>query len=168
MGLITYLHPREVWDSATLLWKDLTNQIFFRKQVDKIKAQGFLEQNKMRTDWLKRMYYVLNLEPETLMVGQDSAELERSRVYESVGKFQGVLADHNLYEITQVSTTRIKTSDYYAYLVVLKCRHLSTWRNFFHVISWSAIALYLVHLTVLGAHNLPQIVHTITTAITAK
>jgi hypothetical protein len=85
-----------------------------------METQNFFKDLNARTDLLRRVYYVLNLEPETLLATGDLADLEKSRVFESVSKIQGRFADHNLVEIITVSSTRIKTEDYYAFLILIK------------------------------------------------
>jgi len=146
MGLLSFLNPETAYQNVRDIVKDIGNYAFYRKQISVIDKSGILSRNKMRTDWLKRVYYVVNLEPETLMAS-DSAELEKSRVFESVSKIQTTLMDHNLFEIVEVSTKRIKTQDYYAYLVWVKYRKTTNWKSWINLVAYAGI-IYLA--TVLG------------------
>ena len=131
--------------SLYLIYKDISNYLFFRKKVKTLEKTEWFSKNKMRTNWFKSIYYVLNLQPENLMPGQDSLELEKIMVYESVGQLQNTLVSNNIFEIIQIDTERIKTSEYYAYLIVLKYRRLSNWRNFTKVIVVISSILYLLY-----------------------
>ena len=120
MGILNFLNPAMAFTAARSIIKDINNYVFYRKQISKIEAKGFFKELKARTDTLKRVYYVLNLEPETLLATGDLMDLEKSRVFDSVSKIQRHFIDHNLVEIVDISSTRIKTEDYYAYLILIK------------------------------------------------
>jgi hypothetical protein len=120
MKLLNFINPVIAFNSAKDIIKDLNNYVFYRKQIKKMETQNFFKDLNARTDLLRRVYYVLNLEPETLLATGDLADLEKSRVFESVSKIQGRFADHNLVEIINVSSTRIKTDEYYAFLILIK------------------------------------------------
>lgn len=143
MGLLSILNPKNFYKSASLLAKDASNLSFYRKSATKLSEQKFLEQYGMRIDWLKRMYYVINLEPETLLAN-DSVELEKSRVFESVNRIQTIFADSNLIEIINVSSKRIKTADYYAYVIWIKFKPISKWSD-----GWQVIGTIFAYLTIL-------------------
>jgi hypothetical protein len=96
--------------------------------------QGLLSKFNLRVDILRRVYYVINLEPETLFAN-DSIDLEKSRVFESVNKIEGIFADNNLVEIIEVLSKRIKTDEYYAYLVWIKFRGLVKKSNMIQLIT---------------------------------
>jgi len=76
----------------------------------------------MRADTLKRVYFVINLLPETLLAGSDVELLERSRVTEAIAERNQVFMKDGLLEIIEADYRRIKTAEYYAYLVWIKYR----------------------------------------------
>lgn len=153
MGLLNLVNPIEGIRSVKTLLKDISNYQFYRKQIKSIEAAGFFESKKIRTDWLRRVYYVVNLEPELQLATGDLIDLEKSRVFDSVSKIQGVFADHNLTEIVEVTSNRIKTEDYYAYLVTIKYRVESNGANFFSAVILGVLLYWLIRLGVMIGTN---------------
>jgi hypothetical protein len=146
MGLLNLINPIEAFNSARTVLKDLTNYWFYRKQIKAINEAGIFRTKKMRVDSLCRVYYVVNLEPELQLATGDLIDLEKSRVFESVSKVQGIFADHNLIEIVDVSSKRIKDDDYYAYLVTIKYRVESELSDLVKTVILGVMVYYLVHL----------------------
>ena len=150
--MFKFLNPKTAISNLNTLIKDASNLIFYRAQISKMEDQGLLTQFKLRSDILKRVYYVINLEPETLFAN-DSVDLEKSRVFESVNKIQGIFADNNLVEIIEVSSKRIKTEDYYAYLVWIKFKGLSKWANWKQLIGFTVSYLGFLKLGIIAYQN---------------
>lgn len=144
MAILSFLNPRKVIESVQTIYQDTSNYLFYRKKISILEKEGIFQSLNMRSDWLKRVYYVINLEPETMLATGDLIELEKSRVYESVYKFQGRFADHNLVEIVDITTQRIKDSDFYAYLVMVKYRTSVKSGDFYNAICASVVVAYLV------------------------
>jgi hypothetical protein len=146
MGLLNLLNPIEAVGSIQTIVKDLKNYVFYRKQIKLIEAAGIFKTKKMRVDWLCRVYYVVNLEPELQLATGDLIDLEKSRVFESVSKIQGLFADRNLTEIVDVSSKRIKDDNYYAYLVTIKYRDETVMSDIVKTLIFGVMLYYLVHL----------------------
>jgi hypothetical protein len=146
MSIISFLQPQKVIDSVKSLSKDVSNYLFYRDKIKLLESEGIFRDLNMRVDWIKRVYYVINLEPETMLATGDIRDLEKSRVFESVSRYQGSFVSLNLTEIVDVRTRRIKTADYYAYLVWIRYRIISTWGDLYNVIGASVLAYYLVRL----------------------
>jgi hypothetical protein len=142
MGLISYFNPIKAYQSASSLIKDVRNYLYYKNKVQKMVEQGLLSQLKARTDWFNRIYYVVNLEPETLLATGDIIDLEKSRVFDSVAKVQGRFADSNLVEIVEITTKRIKNDEYYAYLVIIKYRIISELTDLIRLIVFIGILWY--------------------------
>lgn len=157
MGILNFLNPVSAFNSAKSLIKDLSNYLFYRKQIKKMSSQNLFSDLKARTDLLKRVYYVLNLEPETLLATGDLADLEKSRVFESVSKIQGRFADHNLVEIINVSSTRIKTTEYYAFLILIKYDSQFKLSNLLKVIVWAILIYFGIDYGIYLYNNLDQV-----------
>jgi hypothetical protein len=153
MGILNFLNPVSVFNSARSIIKDLSNYLFYRKQIKKMVSQNLFSDLKARTDLLKRVYYVLNLEPETLLATGDLADLEKSRVFESVSKIQGRLADYNLVEIINVSSTRIKTTEYYAFLILIKYDSQFKFSNLLKVLVWAVLIYFGIEYGIYLYHN---------------
>jgi hypothetical protein len=157
MGILNFLNPVHAVTAAKSIVKDINNYFFYRKQISAIESKGFFRELKARTDKLKRVYYVLNLEPETLLATGDLLDLEKSRVFDSVSKIQGKFIDHNLVEIVDNSSTRIKTDDYYAYLILIKYDSQFKFSQLIKVIAWLIILYFGIHYGIKVWQNFDQV-----------
>lgn len=168
MGLISFLNPVNVIKSTGTIIKDFSNYIFYCRQIKKMEKQGLFTEVKGRLDWINRLYYAINLEPETLLATGDIIDLERSRVYESVSKIQGRFADHNLVEIIKVTTKRIKDDTYYAYIVFIKYDMHSKIIDLGRIIAWSFILYFSMHYFTYVINHFAEIQQAIINTVTTK
>lgn len=168
MGLLNFINPIEAFSSLKLIIKDLSNYFFYRKQIKKMNEQKLFDVVGGRVDWLRRVYYVINLEPETLLATGDIIDLEKSRVYESISKIQGRFADYNLVEIVDVTSKRIKDPDFYAYVVLIKYDMSATFKDLFKLIALGAILYFGISYGIELVNNFDSVVDSITNAITTK
>lgn len=168
MSILNIFNPILAFNSAKVVLKDLINYIFYRKQISKIKEQGFFKDYNMRTDWLKRVYYILNLEPETLLATGELIDLERSRVYDSIAKVKGLFVNTNLLEIIEASSKRIKDDTYYAYLVWIQYKWNLVWRDLVNVGFWIFLLTKITQASIYIYLNYGSLLQTILTAVTSK
>ena len=134
--LLDFLNPVSFWKNTVSCYRDVVNYSFYRGIVKKLDQEGLLKEKGMRTDWLKRVYFVINLQPETLLAGQDIDLLERSRVTEAIAERNQVFMKDGLLEIIQADYQRIKTTDYYAYLIWVKYRWTSSIATWLKSLIW--------------------------------
>lgn len=151
MRIFEYFKPRKFYETLSRVIRSQRNWRFYKKQLKRLHKEGYLKQNGMRIDKRYRAYYVLNLEPETLMMGEEVLELERSRVIESLSMKKPVFERAELGELIEAKTDRIKTTDYYAYLIQIKYRPLANFWSVVYLIVWLAGFAGLVWLATLGA-----------------
>jgi hypothetical protein len=150
MRLLNIINPVTVYRKAALCVKDVANYRFYRKSVSDLNRSGLLKEKGMRTDWLRRVYFVINLLPETLLAGTDIELLERSRVMEAIAERNQIFTKDGLLEIVQADYRRIKDSDFYAYLIWIKYRSLSKFSDWAHVLIWlAAVSLIAVNYQIL-------------------
>lgn len=168
MGLLNMFNPVLAIKSAKTIIKDISNYLFYRKQIKSMNDQKLFDVVGGRVDYLRRVYYVINLEPETLLATGDLIDLEKSRVYESVSKIQGRFADHNLVEIVDVSSRRIKDTEYYAYLVTIRYDSQFVIRDILRVIILGAMSYFAVKYGIYVASNFDLVVSSIMNSVTAK
>ena len=152
-----FINPFTFYETAAIIIKNLKNFIFYRTKMSAINKTGVLKQTGLRLDLRARAYYVLNIEPELLMMGQDTLELEKSRVFESLTKKKELFENHNLTELIEAKTDRIKTSDYYAYLIQIKYRPMATFSNHIYVLSWLTCLGFIAYWIYLGFLNYNEI-----------
>ena len=152
-----FINPFTFYETAAIIIKNLKNFIFYRTKMSAINKTGVLKQTSLRLDRRARAYYVLNIEPELLMMGQDTLELEKSRVFESLAKKKELFETHNLTELIEAKTDRIKTSEYYAYLIQIKYRPMATVSNHVYVLSWLTCLTFIAYWIYLGFLNYNEI-----------
>lgn len=152
-----FINPFTFYETVVIIIKNLKNFIFYRTKMSDINKSGVLKQTGLRLDRRARAYYVLNIEPELLMMGQDTLELEKSRVFESLAKKKELFETHNLTELIEAKTDRIKTSEYYAYLIQIKYRPMATVSNHVYVLSWLTCLTFIAYWIYLGFLNYNEI-----------
>jgi len=152
-----FINPFTFYETVVIIIKNLKNFIFYRTKMSAINKSGVLKQTGLRLDRRARAYYVLNIEPELLMMGQDTLDLEKSRVFESLAKKKELFETHNLTELIEAKTDRIKTSEYYAYLIQIKYRPMATVSNHVYVLSWLTCLTFIVYWIYLGFLNYNEI-----------
>jgi len=152
-----FINPFTFYETVVIIIKNLKNFIFYRTKMSDINKSGILKQTGLRLDRRARAYYVLNIEPELLMMGQDTLDLEKSRVFESLAKKKELFETHNLTELIEAKTDRIKTSEYYAYLIQIKYRPMATVSNHVYVLSWLTCLTFIAYWIYLGFLNYNEI-----------
>ena len=152
-----FINPVTFYETMVIIVKNLKNFIFYRTKMSAINKTNVLKKAGLRLDLRARAYYVLNIEPELLMMGQDTLELEKSRVFESLAKKKELFENHNLTELIEAKTDRIKTSEYYAYLIQIKYRPMATFSNHIYVLSWLTCLTFIAYWIYLGFLNYNEI-----------
>ncbi len=168
MKLKDAFHPKMFRDTLIMVSRNIINWRFYKKQMKLLNEDGSLKQNGMRLDKRSRAYYVLNLEPEILMMGEETIELEKSRVYESLSKKKLLLEKAGLREIIEARTERIKDDNYYAYLIQVKYRPIATVWNVIYVILWLAVLSVAAYFIVKGLIQYETIIAWLSNVMTTK
>lgn len=168
MTLLESIKPKTFYKTLIRVFRNFSNRNFYNKQMNRLLADGSLKQQGMRLDRRNRAYYVLNLEPETLMMGEEVLELERSRVYESIARKKPLFEKAELGELIEAKTERIKTSDYYAYLIQIKYRPIATIGSVIYLIIWLLVACAILYWLVQLALSYETIIAWFSSVMTAK
>jgi hypothetical protein len=168
MTLLEALKPRTFYETLTKVLRNFANRKFYQKQLKILLVDGSLKTNGMRLDKRYRAYYVLNLEPETLMMGEEVLDLEKSRVYESLSKKKPLFEKAGLGEIIEAQTERIKNADYYAYLIQIKYRPIATIWDVLYVMTWGAVAGFALYFLIRLGFNYQSIADWISNTMTSK
>ncbi len=198
MTILEALKPKTFYESLSRVIRNYANLLFYRKTMVRLLENGTLKQYGLRLDTQKivtppvvdtftnrvkkpaktsrgmfsrpkyRAYYVLNLEPETLMMGSEVLELEKSRIYESLLKKKVMFEDAGLGELIEAKTDRIKTDDFYAYLIQIKYRSTSTFSDVVYVLLWAASVITLTYFIIHWAIAYKAIFAWISSIMTAK
>ena len=138
MWLLKLINPIVVFGKAVTCFKEVANYRFYRRKIKELDKSGLLKEKGMRSDLLRRVYFVINLQPETLLAGSDTEMLERSRVTEAIAERNQIFTKDGLLEIVQADYRRIKDDNYYAYLIWIKYRTISKLSDWAHIIIWLA------------------------------
>lgn len=168
MTLLEALKPRTFYETCKQIFRNFANRRFYAKQMKRLFADGSLKTNGMRLDKRNRAYYVLNLEPETLMMGEEVLELEKSRVYESLLKKKPLFEKAGIGELIEAETERIKNADYYAYLIQIKYRPITTMANILYTIAWVTAAGFLAYALIRIGFEYQSIFDWINNTMTSK
>lgn len=168
MKLIYYFKPKTFYKTLVKVIRNFKNRIFYKRQLLKLKEGGYLKQNNLRLDRRYRAYYVLNLEPETLLLGDEVFELEKSRVYESLEIKKQIFEKVGLRELIEAKTKRIKDSDYYAYLIQIKYLPMSNIWDKIYCLVWIILVLLIGRFLYLSIDYIPQIIDWVNNVMTAK
>lgn len=168
MRIADAFHPKMFRDTLIMVFRNFSNWIFYRKQIKRLEMDGSLAQNGMRLDKRYRAYYVLNLEPELLIMGEETLDLEKSRVYESLGKKKPLFEKAGLGELIEGKTERIKNELYYAYLIQIKYRPIATVWNVIYVLLWLGALGAISYFLVSGAMQYESIISWLNGVMTSK
>ena len=158
MKILDFLNPFIFWQNLKKVFISVKNWNFYAKQMRLLAENGTLKQLGMRLDLRNRAYYILNLEPETLMMGAEVLELERSRVMESINIRKGAFEKAELIELIEIKTTRIKTTDYYAYLIQVKYRPSASLTDWAYSTTWLSVISVAAVYVITSWHSLTTLV----------
>ena len=183
MTILEALKPRTFYKSVQTIVRNYQNKMFYRSTILQLSKSGVLSQYGLilDVDEMRKskkltlfnrpryiMYYALNLEPEILLMGEEAIELEKSRVYESLLKKKPLFEKAGLGELIEAETERIKSEDYYAYLIQIKYRPISTRDNLFYVIIYGAIVSLLAYALIRIGFEYQSIFDWINNVMTSK
>jgi hypothetical protein len=140
MTFLEFLSPVTAWRTLGQIVRNEINHRFYNKKMKELEKNGSLNQFGMRLDMRNRAYYIINLEPETLLMGSEVLELEKSRVLESINLRKPMFSNMELTELIEAKTERIKTEDHYAYLVQIKYRPLAKVQDHVYFFVWLGLA----------------------------
>ena len=153
MTFLEFLSPVTAWRTLSQIVRNEMNHRFYNKKMKELERNGSLNQAGMRLDMRNRAYYIINLEPETLLMGPEVLELEKSRVLESINVRKPIFSSVELAELIEAKTERIKTEDHYAYLVQIKYRPLAKVQDHVYLFSWlglAGVASYYIASAIIG------------------
>lgn len=139
-----------------LLWamvQEIRHLIFYWRKMEKLEASGELKKRGLRLDWIRRLYFVKNMEPEALLYGEVEnggvETFEKQFLIEALRQHNDLFYKDGSIEIVKSDYRRIKTEDYYAYIIWIWFRFdkLKFW-NFIYLIVYAVSVNWLVHLIV--------------------
>lgn len=198
MTILEALKPKTFYESLSQVIRNYSNWVFYKKTMVRLFENGTLKQYGLRLDSQKivtpavvntftnnvkkpaktsrgmfsrpkyRAYYVLNLEPETLMMGSEVLELEKSRIYESLLKKKVMFEDAGLGELIEAKTDRIKTDDFYAYLIQIKYRSTAAFSDVAYILLWAVSVVTLTYFVIHWSIAYKAIFAWILSTMTAK
>lgn len=149
------LNPIHFFKFLIKFSKELSVYRYYRKTVKTLEDSGELEREGLRVDRLKRIYFIKNLAPETLLYGANEEggieRFEKTFVAEELKLHNNLFIKNQLIDIVKTSLERIKTADYYAYLVLINFRFrlVTTWKSIYIILYLSGltylISIFITH-----------------------
>lgn len=148
------LNPVHFYKSISEVIREFINYRFYRKTVNSLNDSGEFSRMNLRLDSLKRVYFVKNIQPEALLYGTSESggieQFERTLVAQEVMPLNELFIKSGIIELVKSRTKRIKTPDYYAYLIIInfKFRKISP-ANILYILAYSTavffLAKYIIH-----------------------
>lgn len=161
--MIRRLYPLYFYRFMVSFFKEIINYRFYRKTIDSLHKTGELDQRGLRLDSLKRVYYVKNLQPEALLYGTTEnggvETFEKQFIAESLRDHNEFFIKHQIIELVKSHSKRIKTPDYYAYLVWIgfKFKKIKIF-NILYIVLYVLLITYSIFFII---HNLGQVMNLI-------
>lgn len=144
-----YFNPIYFLKIIASIFVELKNFRFYWKKMKDLEISGELKRRGLRIDAIKRLYFVKNIEPEALLYGETEQggveQFEKKLVAESLKIHNEIFVRDNSIELVKVKFERIKTPDYYAYLVWIGFKFQKIkFSNFAYLITYCIFAAYLI------------------------
>lgn len=139
--------------------KELSVYNFYRKTVQNLETTRELEQRGLRLDRLNRIYFVKNLPPEALLYGVSepggTEQFEKTFIAEALRVHNEMFIKNQLIDVVKTSLERIKTKDYYAYLVKIGFRFRAvTVGRTFYLLAYAICASYIIRKLIIEFPNM--------------
>lgn len=112
------LSPRKNWITIKECLLDLSRNKTYNKILMELFEKGKITEIGLRMDDSLNLYVGINLNPEMLIytdTSQESAELKY--ISEKLGKYTEFLTKEGIIDYIKVDYDRVKTSDYYGYIL---------------------------------------------------
>lgn len=145
------LNPINFFKALYEMFLEIKNFIFYLKKVKKLDESGELKQRGLRLDYIKRLYFVKNIQPEALLYGESESggteQFEKQFIADALRQHNDIFTRDGSIELVKVSYKRIKTSDYYAYLIWI-------WFRFQKFTFWNILGQVIYVLFAIGVVKL--------------
>jgi hypothetical protein len=135
--MMKILNPINFFSVLKRYVREFRAYLFYVNTIKRLKKSGEFEKRNLRVDFLNRVYFIHNLNPEILMYGEAEEggieRFEKQFVAESLRAHNDLFIGNELIDIVKTSTTRIKNQDYYAYLVKIgfRFRTMTFWNTIY-------------------------------------
>jgi hypothetical protein len=144
-----YINPIHFFKVIISIIMEIRNWRFYWKKMKDLESSGELKQRGLRLDWIKRLYFVKNLEPEALLFGETEnggvEQFEKRFIGDTLKLHNDIFTRDNSVELVRVKYRRIKTKDYYAYLVWIGFRFDKLrFRNWLYLVAYGFFAYFIV------------------------
>jgi len=112
------LNPKKNWITIKECLLDLSRNKTYNKILTELFEKGKISEIGLRMDESMNLYVGINLNPEMLIytdTSQESAELKY--ISEKLGKYTDFLTKEGIIDYIKVDYDRVKTLDYYGYIL---------------------------------------------------
>jgi len=146
-----YISPIHFFKIIFAMISEFRNWRFYWKKMNLLESSGELKTRGLRLDWIKRLYFVKNLEPEALFYGETEnggvEQFEKKFIADSLKLHNDIFTRDNSVELVKVKYERIKTADYYAYLVWIGFRFDKLkFRNWAYLIVYGFFSYFVIEI----------------------
>lgn len=148
-----YLSPISFFKFLISYIKEFRVFFFYRATINSLIISREFEKVGLRVDKLKRIFFVKNLDADVLLFNgnqgsknvEELEKFEKNLVVQELVQYNDFFIRNQLIELVKTSLKRIKTKDFYAYLVIIHFRFKEiTVRSTFYLFSYIIGFIYLV------------------------
>lgn len=119
--ILDKINPVKIFKSLQDNFEDLSNFRKYKKIIFELQAAGKLREIGFSIDPDANLYIGLNLNPELLMYSETSTEsVELKMVSDKMKKYTEFLTKEGILDSVKVDYDRIKTEEYYGYILQVK------------------------------------------------
>jgi hypothetical protein len=116
-----YINPVKVYKRLTGALEDLTSNSKYKKVIFELAAEGKLDTIGFSVDRDANLYLGMDLNPELLLYSETSQEsVELKLISEKMKKYTDFLTKEGILDSVRVDYDRVKTEEYYGYVLQIK------------------------------------------------
>jgi hypothetical protein len=133
--ILKYLDPTKVYSRLSLAIKDLLKHKKYKRVILELQKSGKIEEIGFSVDEQCNLYLGINLNPELLLYSETSQEsVELKLISEKLKKYTDFLTKEGILDCVRVEYDRVKTEEYYGYILQIKYNFVNYQTGkFFHI-----------------------------------
>ena len=151
--IYNYLNPVKIYKSLIAAINELGNYSKYKKIIFELQKEGKLNTIGLSLDSNANLYIGIDLNPELLMYSETSQEsVELKLISEKMKKYTDFLTKEGILDVIRMDYDRIKTEEYYGYVLQIKFNFLKyDKRKFIYDLSYIAtgVALFILSILIL-------------------
>jgi hypothetical protein len=130
--IYNYINPVKIYKSLIAAINELGNHLKYKKIIFELQKDGKLDAIGLAVDKDANLYIGIDLNPELLMYSETSQEsVELKLISEKMKKYTDFLTKEGILDAVRMDYDRIKTEEYYGYVLQIRFNFLKYDKNKF-------------------------------------